>query len=150
MSYAISGSEITCACPSCGQRNRVPPGHLTSRGKCGACGSAFGPLDHPLSVGPAAFDAIVSKAKAPVLVDFWAEWCAPCRMAAPHVAKTALEMAGQAVVLKVDTEAHPGLAARFQVRGIPFFAVLKGGRPVVQQAGLVGADQLQAWLRQAL
>jgi thioredoxin 2 len=70
-------------------------------------------------------------------------------MAAPEVAQTAKEMAGKAVVVKVDTEAHPDLAARFQIRGIPYFAVFSGGRPVVQQAGLVDHHQMESWLKSA-
>jgi thioredoxin 2 len=82
----------------------------------------------------------------PVLVDFWAEWCAPCRMVAPEVAKLATQMAGKAIVLKVDTEKHPGLAQRFAVTGIPNFVVLKDGQTVKQRAGVAMASELARWL----
>jgi thioredoxin 2 len=89
---------------------------------------------------------VVEHATLPVLVDFWADWCGPCKMAAPFVARVAAEMAGRAVVLKVDTEQHPELAERFQVQGIPNFVVLRNGRVVLQQAGVVGPEEMMRWL----
>jgi len=136
-------------CKSCGQKNRVASNHLADTGRCGACKTELAPLDEPMQVDAASFDEIVQSARVPVLVDFWAEWCGPCHAAAPEVARTAKDMAGNALVLKVDTDKNQQLAARFNVRGIPNFAVFAGGKLVKQQAGVVGHDVMEGWLRSA-
>ena len=134
-------------CKNCGTKNRIPAKHLADTGRCGKCKTPLPPVDEPLEVDPELFDEIAQTAHVPVLVDFWAAWCGPCKMAAPEVLRTAVDMAGRAVVVKVDTERFPQLAARFNVRGIPNFLVLYGGRPVMQQAGVVGYQQMENWLR---
>ena len=136
-------------CPSCGKKNRSPAARLADEGRCGSCKTPISPVGRPIDADPETFREITQDAKVPVLVDFWAEWCGPCKMAAPEVEKTAREMAGRAVVLKVDTERWPQIAAEYDVRGIPNFAVIRGGLLLHQQAGVAPSAAMKAWLEKA-
>lgn len=143
-------NSVTRTCPSCGAQNRVPARHLADTGRCGSCKAPLPPVDQPIAADPTAFEDIVREARVPVFVDFWAAWCRPCHMAAPEVEAIAREMAGRAIVLKIDTEAYPDLAARYRVQGLPTFMVFRNGQPVLQRAGAVPRTEMRRWLDQAI
>lgn len=133
-------------CPECRTLNRIPVRHLADTGKCGKCRAELSPHAQPIEItSESQFDDIVAAARVPVLVDFWAAWCGPCRAVAPEVKKVAHNLSGKVLVLKVDTDAFDDLAQRYQIQSIPNFAVFSGGRLVRQRAGTLDHRQLERW-----
>jgi thioredoxin 2 len=135
---------VLVACTSCATTNRLKYGSLDRATKCGKCQAPLPFPAEPIEVlGAQLFDAVISNASVPVVVDFWAVWCGPCHMMAPEIAKVAQRMAGHALVLKVDTDANPELSQRYQIRSIPTVAIFAEGREATRAAGVQQAASIE-------
>ena len=141
-----AAAHVTLPCPVCGRWNRVAAGRVTDGPKCGVCAA---PLDltHPIALTDDTFDRVVRETTLPILVDFYADWCGPCRMMAPAVDELARTSAGQLLVAKLDTEAAQQTAARFQIRGIPTVIVFRHGREARRQSGAMPLAALREMVR---
>jgi len=138
--------RVTCLV--CGQANRVPPDRLAAGPKCGTCGEKL--ADGRVREIDAGTLAKAERDDVPLVVDFWAAWCGPCRMMAPEFAKAATALAPGVRLAKLDTEAEPGVSARLGIRGIPLLIAFRGGREIARQAGAQPAAGIMAWARKAI
>ena len=142
-------TKMHLVCPHCNATNRVPSDKLQAELNCGKCQEHL-LTAHPDNLGEAAFNAQLAKSDLPMVVDFWAPWCGPCRMMAPAYEKVSQDMQGKARFVKVNTEDEQGLAAKYNIRSIPTLAVFAGGREMARQPGAMSAPDLARWVSAAL
>lgn len=140
---------LTFRCSKCGAFNRVAEGREGTP-VCGRCKQTLETAGLPQAVNTGELFAALEASPLPVLVDFWAPWCGPCRMAAPVLEQVARAQAGKVAVLKLNTDENPGPSAQFKISGIPAFLLFQGGRETARQEGLLPAHQFSAWLSQRL
>jgi thioredoxin 2 len=138
---------VLVSCPACSRSNRLPAQRIKERAKCAACKAPLLPLARPLPLHDAAdFDELIGSAPLPVLVDFWAAWCGPCRAVAPELERLANSRAGSLIVAKVDTDALPELAARYRIQSIPTMILFRDGRVGGRLSGAMSAASIASEL----
>ncbi len=140
----MAGKKVTCL--DCGQVNRVPEDKLDANPKCGTCGAPLMP-GKAVEVDLATMEKAARNDEVPLVVDFWAPWCGPCRMMAPEFSKAAQTLKGKARLVKLNTEDYPASGAKYGIRGIPTMIAFKGGREIKRQSGAMREAQIVGWVQ---
>ena len=150
MTVDMDDRGLIVSCPSCGQKNRLAYERLGDEVRCGKCKQTLQSPAEPIELHSTAdFDRLVARSSLPVVVDYWAPWCGPCRMVAPELKKVAARQPGKMIVVKVNTDELSDLGQRHNIRSIPTLAVFAGGKEVARTAGARPADQIEAFVAQA-
>lgn len=150
MTQPLNGGLVR-SCPSCGKKNRVQWARLGDEARCGACGAALPPPSEPVAVDQGSeLAGVLRDSGVPVLVDFWAPWCGPCKSVAPEIHKVAERNAGRLLVVKVNTDVDPAVGAQHRIQSIPTMAVFQRGREVGRTMGTRPAAAIEGFVRQSL
>ena len=141
---------LVLRCHQCGQANRVPVGRLYEGGRCGACKAPLAAPDQPVEISDEELEGLLAEAPVPVVVDFWAPWCGPCRMIGPTLEDAARKLQGRLLIAKLNVDDNPQGAARHDARSIPLLVGFSGGKAVQRQVGALPPAALLAWLQKLL